>query len=906
MYEQERDRLAHLTILLTYTIFVGILAGEATLLHWDMGAVVLLLLGVVACWIMHITGRIQPEIRMWMYFILTMLAFFYYGSHETSMYDMAPVIIFAMQMYSMMKKKSLIYCCVATYYIIMFYDFIFVCERDMDYTVLGITRLLLHLVLVGLSGYMITLVIRRHNADQKESEERIAELEEINHRTEQFLTNVSHELRTPINAVTGITTVMVKNEKDSAKRKDILAVQHAGRRLFQQIEDILDYTEIDTGRMKVSEESYMIASVVNDIIAEENQRETNDLEIVFDVDASVPSALIGDGRKVKKIIKHLLDNGLKFTKNGGVYVRITAMNRSYGVNLCIQVRDTGMGVNEEQLEKIKERFFQTKNGKMRRAGGLGLGLAIVCGMVAVMEGFIQIKSKEGEGTEVFISLPQKIADEVSCMSVSNVQEYCVACYLKPEKYEIPEVRGYFNSTITHIVRGLELPLHRISNKGELDKLISIYRLTHLFIGQEEYSEDKEYYEELTTQMNVIVVAQKDYALSRDSKLKLIKKPLCSLAIANALNSCEVEVGEIEVEKHILCPGVRVLVVDDEPMNLMVAEGIFREYQMEVTTVDSGMAAIELCKKETYDLIFLDHMMPEMDGVETLKLLRKISTTPGKALTVIAFTANAVSGAREMFRQEGFDGFISKPVEAIELERVLKRVLPRTAYVYEDEDVFDGKEKSGQKTNEEYLSRLERSGVNTRSGLQYCRGDVEFYLELLDKFTQEFDKKNEDLKRFFEAEDCANYRICVHSLKSTSKMVGADDFSAMAREAEEAAKREDMEYIKEQQNELLAAYECLVHNIKEMLGSKRTNAKEIYTEITKEEFLQKLQELKRSLETFEIDKAELLISQLNETNYNQTPVVKLLTEIKQDVENFECNDASVKLETLFVKVEGGEV
>ena len=247
MYEKEKQRTTHLIILLVYTFLTIGLVGESLLLGWEMGAVVLLLLGLVVGWLAHITEKIPESIRLWLYVALTMLTFFFYGIHKTSIYDLAPLMIVVILMYSITEKYTVIKICVATYYLTIAYDFVFVVRRAMNFNSLTITRTILHLVLVFLAGYLAQLMLRRHREERANTENRIAELEETNRRAEDFLTNVSHELRTPINAVTGITTVMLKKEEDVEKRKDISSIQMAGRRLFRQIEDILDYTEIDTG-----------------------------------------------------------------------------------------------------------------------------------------------------------------------------------------------------------------------------------------------------------------------------------------------------------------------------------------------------------------------------------------------------------------------------------------------------------------------------------------------------------------------------------------------------------------------------------------------------------------------------------------------------------------------------------
>ena len=918
MYEQENQRVTHLIILLCYTIFAIVLTGESILLGWDMEAVMLLLAGLVASWVLHVSGKLTETVRQWVYVILTMLAFFFYGIHDTSIYDLAPVMIVVIIMYISTEMYSIINLCMAAYFFTICYDFVFIAGRSMEFTSLMVTRTLLHLMLVYMAGRLSKIIIRRRKQERKKTNDIVAALEETNRRTEDFLTNVSHELRTPINVVTGLTAVMLKTEEEKEKRKDIVSVQMAGHRLFSQIEDILDYTEIDTGRIKVTEDTYMISSIVNDVITGNCMQEReNTPELIFDMDAGIPALLVGDRRKIKKIIKHLVDNAMKFTKKGGVYVRLHALPKEYGINLCIRVSDTGIGIDEDNLTKIKERFYQSNGGRNRRAGGLGLGIPIVCGMTTAMEGFLQIESVEGGGTTVSVSIPQKVADASPCMSVTNRNSLCLGCYLRPEKYAVPEVRSYYNETITHMVCGLDLVLHRVFNLEELEKLVSMYQLTHLFIGKEEYEENREYFERADKNTEIVVIADDSLIVPEGSRIKHIRKPFWCLPVINMLNAGPAQGMDRYEKECMVCPGVRALVVDDEPMNLMVAEGILRDYQMQVKTVESGMKALELCDREKFDLIFLDHMMPEMDGVETLKRLRKMYTEERETLTVIAFTANAVSSAREMFLREGFDEFVSKPIEELELERVLKKVLPKSSIMFVDKDWHAGKHADTAsegsmeiKTEKDMLRRLEKFGINTRAGLQYCRGDKEFYRELLAKFAQDAPQKEQAIEKFWKKEDLKNYRIMVHALKSSAKMIGADSLSESARKAEEAAKNQDMAYISAHHEELLATYRETALEMSEIpdIDSDSTEITALGngngTQISGEEFLQRLNAIKNCFDTFEADRAEILIAEMSSMVYGGMPVEELLRGIREDVNEFEFGKASEKMQALIENMEGG--
>lgn len=915
MHEQERQREINLILLIVYTLFTIILMGESIILGWEIGAVVLLMLGAVACWWIYMTDIIPYSIRIWLYQILSMLAFFFYGIHETSMYDLAPVMILAIILYSATEQYRMIQICVITYILTMCYDFIFVIKGDVELSALMVTRTLLHFALVCISGYLMKTLLKKRSKERKLAEEKISELEEMNRRTEDFLTNVSHELRTPINAVTGITAVMLKKEENEERRKDIISIRNAGHRLFRQIGDILDYTEIDTGRIKVSSDVYMITSLVNDIIIGNHALNRENMpELIFDIDPAIPSGLIGDEKKIKRILEHLIDNAFKFTKEGGILVRIYALRKTYGINLCIRVSDTGMGIAEDELEIVGERFYQSDAGRNRRVGGLGLGLPIVYGMVSAMDGFLRIESTVGKGTTVSVSIPQKVSDEAPGIVVENREDLCMACYIRPEKFEVPEVRDYYNEMILHMVQGLDIALHRVYDMGELARLTSMYHLTHLLVGSVEYEEHRAYFEELAQNIRIIIVAGDDFVLQKGSRAQILRKPFYSLSVANLLNVKEEMLFE---ERCMICPGVKVLVVDDEPMNLMVAEGIFRGYQMSVTTAESGRKAIELVQKEDFDLIFLDHMMPEMDGVETLKRLRKIKAGTEKEITIIAFTANAVSGAREMFLREGFDEFVSKPIETLELERILKKVLPKSAISYVDEsekyssNIQNTLGVSDENNSDEVeLSKLNSVGINTQSGIQYCLGDSRFYVELLTKFVKESTRKETDISRFYEQGDFDNYAIIVHALKSNAKMLGADELSENAKMMEAAAKKCDESFMNDYHEKLLEQYRQIVQSICEVLHLDRSDVLQVVRAdmvgLTKEELLQSLVKLKEGLDTFEADKADTLIADMSKAVYQEVSVGELLHEIAQDVDDYEFASASLKVDNIINKLEGGEL
>ncbi|MBR5375894.1 MAG: HAMP domain-containing histidine kinase, partial [Lachnospiraceae bacterium] len=465
----ENSNISMLIVLISYTIFGIILIAESVLMGWELWVLPLIALSIITCWIMHIVRRPSENYRMLIVSIIIMVTFFFYGVHPTSFFDMAPVAAGIIIIYTVAGEKRLIYLMMVSYYLTFAYDAIIFLNEGVELDTLIISRCILHLLLILVSGRISIIIINRRKEEKEAYGAIINELEETNRRTEDFLTNVSHELRTPINAVTGITGVIMKRVRNEEVREEIRSVKEAGNRLLEQVTAILDYTEIDTGRLVVSEDEYMITSVINDIITEKQVLPANsETELVFDVDADIPSVLKGDGEKIKKVLKNVIGNGVKFTKKGGVRVKISALKKTYGVNLYIDVEDTGIGISAHELERIRDRFSQVNSGRSRRAGGLGLGLSIVYGIVKAMGGFVKIDSKEGEGTRVHISIPQTIVDPAPSMVVENRKSICLVVFIRLEKYEVPKVREYYQELMKNLSKGLGIVIHYVYSRSDLE------------------------------------------------------------------------------------------------------------------------------------------------------------------------------------------------------------------------------------------------------------------------------------------------------------------------------------------------------------------------------------------------------------------------------------------------------
>ena len=813
----ELFRTSYVIILICYTIFSIVLIIESLLFSWEKWALVIVTFGLVISWVVHVRQKLPGYVRLWVHSVSMMGTFFFYGIHSTSTFDLAVVMGVLILIFTMTGEKKLINMCLITYYVTMGYEIAELIGMGTSFNQLLVSRIILHFMVVMMMGMVGRVIIDKWFYVLTGSDDKIAELGDATTRLSDFLANVSHEIRTPINAVIGLSNVCIKREKDEVIKRDLHSITSAGKRISEQISDILDYSEIDRGNLAVNCEDYMLSSILNDIVTEIRPYRDPKLELIIDVDPKVPAVMNTDVYKLKKILWHLLMNGLKYTREGGVYCRISAKEQEYGVNLYIEVTDTGIGMSGFELDKIFERFYQGDSGRTRTTSGLGLGMSIVSGFVSSMGGFITVESELDKGTTIRVSIPQLVTDYGECMTVSNTEELCVVAYLHFDKYANPNVREYYNNAVRNIAEGLNFNLHRVDNLENLKKLVKQLEFTHLFVGEDEYETDVEFMTELSETVNIQVVAGESFKLPLGSRVKIMRKPFYCFPVATVLNSCDDDTAE---EGKMFCRNVRVLVVDDEPMNLTVAMGIFGSYGMIVATADSGIEAISRCKKNSYDIVFMDHMMPGMDGVEAMKRIRTEAAKEHEEFPIVALTANAVSSAKEMFLREGFDGFVSKPIEQEELERVLKRVLPVSAITYEkraDKDVIlDG---GGKKA----LEKLKELGIDTDKGLRYCQNDRGFYKSLMLQFATEAVSKKVNMERYFESGELENYAILVHALKSTAKMIGALELSEKARLLEEAAKSSDIGYVERNHEDMFARYENITNGIRVCFGVDEPDA-----------------------------------------------------------------------------------
>ena len=833
-------RTGNLVLLLGYTIFAIMHVVITFLLGWDKWVLFVIGAFVGICWGIHIKSIFTSNQRLWVIAFIMMINYFIYGVHLTSTYDLAIVMAAIMMLFIMTGVKPLITLCQITYYISMTYDLGKYAMDGGKFDILMICRIIMHYSVITMLSYFLKTIINKWDEVEAASQVEIDQLTESTNRLNDFLANVSHEIRTPVNAIIGLTGICIDKEKDEDNKKDLEAVRQAGRRVSEQIGDILDFSEIDRGNIVCNLEDYMLSSAMNDLMNDIREMKKEGLEIVIDIDPTIPAVMNTDVTKLKKIIKALVSNGIKYTTEGGVYLKLHSEKQDYGVNLCIEVSDTGIGMTEEELEKVYERFYQTDSGRTRTGSGLGLGLSIVSGFVSLLGGFMTITSKKDEGTTVRVSLPQKVVENEPCASINETKNVRVGSYLSTFGFKNPMVREFFIHQSVSMSGGLGLEVHRVENIENLKKISKTIELTHLLVGEDEYKKDRSTINEFAKNVVVMVLSDSNIEVPSGTKIRVIKKPFYVFPFVAALNSSLVDTDSSHSTLRL--KDVHALVVDDEPMNLVVAKGIFKQYGMEVSTATSGAESIEMCRDHKYDIIFMDHMMAGMDGVEAMKKIRADVKGLNHDIPIVALTANAMSSAKQMFISEGFDGFVSKPIEIEELERTMKRVIPADLISFVSEEEMDAdtinalNEKSEndsvdasteiEESSDSIKDKLGRLGINIDTGLMYCGGDTDLYDELILQFAEEASDKRKKLRAFYNDKDMKNYEIIIHAAKSTSKMIGAGELSEDAMKLEHAAHDFDMSYIDENHLRVIDDYKKITDGILEAYGKNKADEVEL--------------------------------------------------------------------------------
>lgn len=512
-----------------------------------------------------------------------------------------------------------------------------------------------------------------------------------------FLANMSHEIRTPMNAVVGLSELIIEESRGRKMYDYACEIKSAALNLLSIINDILDLSKVEAGKMELVNNEYytqiFIQDVVNLVKVAAAQK---GLGMKLDLSEDIPRVLYGDEGRIRQILINILNNAIKFTKHGYVNLIVSGQYVEGGkYELTYIVEDTGIGIRKEDFKYIFESFQQLDMNINRENEGTGLGLAITKNLIQLMDGSISVESEYGKGTVFTVKLTQEIVD---------------------------------SKTI------------------------------------------------------------KEEPITREGLQKTDKR-------------------------MFKCDGYRVLAVDDNIINRKIVVAMMKEYDFDIDESDSGKKAIELAKEKSYDMILMDHMMPEMDGVEATRIIRSECPLNSSAV-IVALTANAIEGAKDMYLSNGFEDFLAKPFERIQLHDLLSKWIPESKKQYIDNEV------KADKISEDELAEIFMSGVDVRDAIKKRNCNIDGYLELLNLFYLEGQSKKAYMRQLFFDGDYKNYGIEAHALKSAAANIGAYDLSEKAKELEFAVKEDRIDDVFHNYNNLEVSYANILSEIENVLKKKK--------------------------------------------------------------------------------------
>lgn len=633
-------------------------------------------------------------------------------------------------------------------------------------------------------GYAVLLSDLTEERKQLEESQQLKLAAEIaNKAKSDFLAQMSHEIRTPINAVLGMNEMILRESREEAVKKYAIDIKDSANSLLSIINEILDLTKIESGKMELIPANYALSSVLNDLYNMMNIRaKEKNLTLIFDIQKDIPSEYFGDDIRLRQILMNLLTNAIKYTQTGTVTFSIRGGSKGTVAYLRFSVTDTGVGIRQEDIEKLFEKYRRFDESKHREIEGTGLGMNITMRLLQLMGSDLKVNSTYGKGSCFYFDLHQ-----------------------------------------------------RITNKEPLGDF------------SERVSRQRQNYEWTTS---------------------------------------------------FEAPEARVLVVDDNSVNRKVFMNLLKQTKMHIDEANGGRAALGMIAANHYDLIFLDHMMPEMDGIQTLHAMEEIdlSAASNEQTPVIMLTANAVVGAEEKYMQEGFSGFLTKPIMPEKLDAIICRYLPASL-------MRPGNSTPDQSAEPEQAEfSLQPLDEFDWDAAMRILQDESMLVETLKDFQEFLPQTRDELNLYMDSIDAqesqADYRICVHGLKSTAATVGAILLSKLARLLEEAAADGNL-------NRLRTLHPVLMEEIDRHLERLYTLFPKDEEAMIKsdEECWSYLSMLRGNLEQNELGVSDMIVREL--VKYARgTALEGDVDELKKQVDALEFEDALSVTDRILEQMKGG--
>lgn len=614
----------------------------------------------------------------------------------------------------------------------------------------------------------------------------------------QFLANMSHEVRTPMNAIIGITELVLNTPLQAKQAEYLRMVLQSAESLLAVINDVLDFSKVESGKVELEHLPFSLRESIGDAVKSLALRSHDKgLELALDVSPSVPDWLVGDSGRLRQIVINLVGNAIKFTREGEVVVEVSQLERHNGaVDVQFCVADTGIGIPPDKLDKVFEAFEQADASTTRNFGGTGLGLAIVRRLVELMHGRAWVESKVGEGSRFYFTarleicpeppperqLPRRAALKGTRAIIVDdnatnrriVEDVLASWELQPASCAgaaeaLQQLRTAFRSG-----RPFELLLSDV-NMPEIDGFTfleqvrrdpSLADITTIMLTSGDRTEDADRCQQLGVALRLMKPIKQS---------ELYEAILDALGIAPKKEEVAAEAPTFPATRPL-----RILLAEDSIVNQRLAVGLLERHGHRITIANNGRQAFDLAAQDGFDVILMDVQMPELDGLEATRLIREHERLTGRHVPIIAMTAHALKGDRERCLDVGMDEYVAKPVRERQLLTALRNVL--------------GDEVPAPPPEEppEEFPTADPDVIDWNGALKICAGDHALLRDLVQAFLEEQPRRTDEIRRAIDSADWELLHRAAHTIKGSMRYFGANAVFDRAFGLEQLAARKSLD------------------------------------------------------------------------------------------------------------------
>jgi len=706
-----------------------------------------------------------------------------------------------------------------------------------------------------------------------------ARSEEENMEKSSFLARMSHEIRTPMNSILGMAELIQRKAASSEIQEYIEIIHQSGDNLLAIINDILDFSKIESGRLQVQNREYYLASVMNDMINMIRPRVAEkSLDFFVNVDSNIPAQLFGDDMRIRQILTNLLSNAVKYTRRGFISLNVTMENAgSETLKLIFAVEDSGIGIKPEDTKKLFGEFARLDSKTNQNIEGTGLGLAITRALCQAMGGNVTVTSEYGKGSVFRAAVSQNFSNKKPVAWVIDAEKKRVLFY---------DWRPQYVQSMETTLKGLGVPFTCAAVFHDFLDDLEHQQYDFAFISSK-YAMDCIYALGKRDSPVQLVIMVEPGEISVYQEVISIIMPVYSITMANVLNNSPEGAmsHDNKIKIKFTAPDAKVLIVDDISTNLRVAKELMAPYKMNIHTCLSGSEAVNLAKNNYYDIIFMDHMMPGMDGIEATSFIRGFESGDGyfQKLPVVALTANALSGQREFFLQQGISDFLAKPIDIQKLNDILEKWLPPE----KRQEPAQSAVQAGQKQENTEIGDI--PGVEVSLGINNCGGAAAVYLNILADFCKDAESRLGQITEALNARDTRLYITLVHALKGAARSIGAVETGEKASWLEKAAAPGDLAALKDKTTDLQENVRALINNIRATVA--RYEAEDGREHIGASSL--RLDELKKALAEMDIEAVNKMLLDYAGLALDMR-TKNMIAEVEQHILMFEYDKAIEKI------------